>query len=75
MDGDALALSMRIACCAQLGIDASVDVHKLRAFQDADGGWSNAWFYRIPSTGELIGNRGYTTAMAAKALELVAEAE
>ena len=72
-DGDALALCMRIICCASLGIDASVDAKKLRALQDADGGWSNTWIYRLPSNNERVVNRGYTTGMAIKALKLISQ--
>lgn len=37
--------------------------------QDVDGGWKDGWFYRYPTTGMLVGNRGCTTALAINAIK------
>ncbi|TFY79237.1 hypothetical protein EWM64_g4776 [Hericium alpestre] len=70
MKGDALALAMRIICCTLEGIDASLDLLTLREMQQVDGGWADGWFYKYGSTGILIANRGLTTALAIRAIEL-----
>ncbi|KAF9259507.1 HAD-like protein [Marasmius fiardii PR-910] len=69
MKGDALALAMRVLCCSQEGIDASVDVIALRELQDVDGGWRDGWFYRYPIGDAVVANRGFTTALAINALK------
>ncbi|TFY65539.1 hypothetical protein EVG20_g5550 [Dentipellis fragilis] len=66
--GDALALAMRIICFNQEGIDPAVDLERLYALQEADGGWSDGWFYKYGSNGVLIANRGFTTALAINAI-------
>ncbi|KAJ8086651.1 hypothetical protein PM082_005474 [Marasmius tenuissimus] len=68
LKGDALALAMRVICCAEEGIDASVDVVALREMQSIDGGWPDGWFYKYGSNGVLIANRGFTTALAINAI-------
>ncbi|EIM80888.1 HAD-like protein [Stereum hirsutum FP-91666 SS1] len=67
--GDALALAIRVICCNQVGIDPSTDRSTLCKMQDVDGGWKDGWFYRYPTTGMLIGNRGCTTALAINAIK------
>ena len=75
MPGDALALAMRIICCSEQHIDASVDVPKLRELQAVDGGWEDGWFSRYPVSGLSVANRGFTTALAVKALQLYSATE
>ena len=70
MPGDALALAMRIVCCAEYDVDVSRDVQKLRELQEVDGGWSDGWLYKLPGTGLSFANRGLTTALAVKALKV-----
>ncbi|KAJ3554784.1 hypothetical protein NM688_g2929 [Phlebia brevispora] len=70
LPGDALALAMRVICCAEQGIDATVDAQRLREMQEPDGGWKDGWFYRYPIVGLIAANRGLTTALAMKALKL-----
>ncbi|KAK1236596.1 hypothetical protein PQX77_000148 [Marasmius sp. AFHP31] len=60
---------MRVICCAEEGIDASVDVVALREMQSVDGGWPDGWFYKYGSNGVLIANRGFTTALAINAIK------
>lgn len=67
--GDALALAIRVICCNQVGIDSSTDLSALCKMQDVDGGWKDGWFYRYPTTGMLVGNRGCTTALAINAIK------
>ena len=71
MQGDALALAMRVAYCATEGLDASVDAQKLKEMQDVDGGWKGGWFFRYPNKGFLVANDGFTTAVAVDALKRV----
>ena len=66
---DALALAMRILLSTKLELtpDPS-DVAALIAMQNADGSWCSGWFYKYGSSGVLIENVGFTTALALKAL-------
>ncbi|KDQ57457.1 hypothetical protein JAAARDRAFT_130231 [Jaapia argillacea MUCL 33604] len=73
-EGDALALAMRILTCASLGIRDEVDLRTLLPMQCEDGGWEIGWVYTYGSSGVKIGNRGFTTALAVKAVEAVEEA-
>ncbi|KAE9405549.1 HAD-like protein [Gymnopus androsaceus JB14] len=68
MQGDALALAMRVVCCNFAGIDASGDLVTLRGMQEIDGGWPDGWFYKYGSNGVRIANRGLTTAIAINAI-------
>jgi hypothetical protein len=67
--GDALALAMRVHCCNEAGLDAAVDVERLLALQQVDGGWNDGWFYKYGSADIKIANRGLTTAIAIEALQ------
>ncbi|KAJ7102373.1 HAD-like domain-containing protein [Mycena belliarum] len=68
--GDAVALSMRLIVCEYLGIENRIDLQSLLALQCEDGGWAIGPVYRYGVSGLKIGNRGLTTALAVKALEL-----
>ncbi|KAL1741402.1 HAD-like domain-containing protein [Schizophyllum fasciatum] len=68
MPGDALALAMRIISCHTAGVDATADLHRLLEMQQVDGGWDCGWFYKYGSSGVLIANRGFTTALAINAI-------
>ena len=61
---------MRIIACAEVGLDVSVDVQRLREMQDIDGGWKDGWFFTYPTEGLSVANDGLTTALAIKALQL-----
>lgn len=74
-DGDALALSMRIIVCDFVGIRNEVDFARLLPLQCEDGGWELSWMYRYPSNGTKIGNRGFTTALALTAVEIMSRLE
>jgi hypothetical protein len=69
-DGDAVALSMRVAAAARVGIRAVVDHGRLLSMQEDDGGWPVGWMYKYGASGELIGSRRLATALALQALEL-----
>jgi hypothetical protein len=71
--GDAPALAMRIiaACTVHVEDALGSDIQQLKGMQEVDGGWPSGWIYRYGSKDILIGNRGLTTALAMKALELV----
>jgi hypothetical protein len=76
--GDALAIAMRIIACRRVGIPATElqgDVKTLKGLQCEDGGWPFCGVYLIPSAKTQIGNRGVSTAMAVKAIELVDKEE
>ena len=67
--GDALALAMRVVACVSVGLHDEVDVWRLRPLQCEDGGWERGWCCRYGKTGIRMGNRGFTTVMAIKAIE------
>ena len=67
--GDALMLSFRIVACASLGIKDEVDMRSLLPLQQEDGGWQVGWLTKYGISGMKVGCRGYTTAMALKAVE------
>ncbi|KAF8210318.1 Haloacid dehalogenase-like hydrolase-domain-containing protein [Mycena galopus ATCC 62051] len=70
VEGDALQLAMRIVACSSLGIRDSVDLRTLRTLQCEDGGFEIGWMYKYGSSNIKIGNRGLTTALAVKAIEM-----
>ena len=68
-EGDSLALAMRILACAAVGIRNEIDFRTLLPLQCNDGGWGVGWIYKYGPLGVLIGNRGFATALAIKAVE------
>jgi hypothetical protein len=72
-DGDALALAMRILVCDFVGIQNDIDLRALLPLQCEDGGWEIGYIYKYGSSGIRIGNRGLTTALAVKAVEVMAQ--
>ncbi|KAH9919182.1 uncharacterized protein BXZ73DRAFT_105011 [Epithele typhae] len=67
--GDAIALALRVVICARFGVRNEVDMRALLPRQEEDGGWEVGWMYHYGISKMKIGNRGYTTAMALKAVE------
>ncbi|KAF7168772.1 hypothetical protein CNMCM5623_001665 [Aspergillus felis] len=68
---DSLALAMRILACLSVGMSqVEVDVRELLAMQSEDGSWEPGSFYRFGSTKMNVGNRGLTTALAIRAVEM-----
>ncbi|KAF7361854.1 Alpha-D-glucose-1-phosphate phosphatase YihX [Mycena venus] len=70
VEGDALQLAMRIVACTSLGLRNDVDLRTLRSLQCEDGGFEIGWMYKYGSSNIKIGNRGLTTALAIKAIEM-----
>ncbi|KAJ7132762.1 Haloacid dehalogenase-like hydrolase-domain-containing protein [Mycena crocata] len=70
VEGDALQLAMRIVACGSVGLRDEVDTRTLLTFQCEDGGWEIGWIYKYGSSAIKIGNRGLTTALAIKAIEV-----
>ncbi|TBU22525.1 HAD-like protein [Dichomitus squalens] len=68
IEGDSLALAMRIYSAASIGLHDIADYRKLLAMQQEDGSWPTGWFYRNGSSGILTGNQGLTTAIAVSAI-------
>ncbi|PYI20170.1 HAD-like protein [Aspergillus violaceofuscus CBS 115571] len=68
--GDAISLAMRVYACKLLGMSNLLDESTLRDMQCEDGGFPTCWVYRFGSTGVKIGNRGLTTTLAIKAIEM-----
>ncbi|EXJ85862.1 hypothetical protein A1O1_06231 [Capronia coronata CBS 617.96] len=68
--GDALELAMRVIACLDMGIKNEVDLKRLETSQQEDGGWEVGWLCQTGKTSLEIGNRGLTTAMAVKAIEM-----
>ncbi|KAF2967472.1 hypothetical protein GQX73_g6111 [Xylaria multiplex] len=67
-----MSLAMRIYACQLVGIDAKLyrkDFDTLLSLQGRDGGWPAGHFTCIGKTGARIGNRGLTTAFAAKTIQ------
>jgi hypothetical protein len=73
--GDALALAMRIiaACTVHVEDALGSDIQQLKGMQEVDGGWPTGWIYKYGSIDILIGNRGLTTALALKAINLISQ--
>lgn len=66
-----LPLALRISACQAIGLNLSIyreDLKKLMSLQEQDGGFPAGHFCCIGRTGARIGNRGLTTALAAKIL-------
>ncbi|KAI2470663.1 HAD-like protein [Annulohypoxylon bovei var. microspora] len=64
-----LSLALRIFACQLIGINEKLyrkDLRTLLSLQDRDGGWPAGHFCCVGKTGTRIGNRGLTTALAAK---------
>lgn len=67
-----VVLAMRVVACQRMKIAPSLvrpDLESLLQLQEADGGWPAGHYCRMGSTGERIGNRGLTTALALKAIQ------
>ncbi|KAH6917688.1 Haloacid dehalogenase-like hydrolase-domain-containing protein [Coprinopsis sp. MPI-PUGE-AT-0042] len=69
VEGDALALAMRIVVCNFVGLRNSRDLQTLLSLQLEDGGWPLSWVYRVPSKKVKVGNRGLATAVAINAIQ------
>ncbi|KAF8910343.1 Haloacid dehalogenase-like hydrolase-domain-containing protein [Mucidula mucida] len=69
VQGDALALAMRVLVCDYVGVRNEVDFRALLDLQCDDGGWEIGWMYTYGSSGIKIGNRGLSTALAIQAIE------
>ena len=67
--GDALALSMRILAASVVEVCDRVDYEALLDMQEGDGGFPAGWMYKYGMSGMLLGNRGFTTALAVKAVK------
>ncbi|KAI0399651.1 HAD-like protein [Xylaria palmicola] len=67
-----LSLALRIYACQIVGLDAKAyrkDFELLLTLQERDGGWPAGHFCCVGKTGARIGNRGLTTALAAKIIK------
>ena len=69
LEGDSLALAMRVSACNTVGIKDELDLKTLRARQTSDGSWADGWVYRYGVHGTHIANKGLTTALAISAIE------
>lgn len=69
VEGDALALAMRIVVCNFVGLRNARDLQTLLSLQLEDGGWPLSWVYRVPSKKVKVGNRGLATAVAINAIQ------
>lgn len=68
-DGDALALAMRVIAGAAAGVRMYVDHERLLKMQQEDGGFPLGWAYKYGGSGILLGNKGWTTALAVQAIK------
>lgn len=68
-DGDALALAMRIIAGAAVGVRMYVDHERLLKMQEEDGSFPLGWAYKYGGSGILLGNKGWTTALAVQAIK------
>lgn len=69
MEGDGLALAMRLIVCDFTKVKNEIDLQTLRDLQREDGGWDSGLIYKYGSSGLSIGNRGLTTVMAIHAIQ------
>ncbi|KIK58927.1 hypothetical protein GYMLUDRAFT_74732 [Collybiopsis luxurians FD-317 M1] len=69
--GDALAHAIRILVCDYVGIYNHRDFSELVQLQCEDGSWEQGWLYKYGKSKILIGNRGLTTALAMRAVEVI----
>jgi hypothetical protein len=68
---DSLSLAMRILACLSVGISqVEQDVRELLAMQCEGGSWEPGSFYRFGSSKVSVGNRGLTTALAIRAVDM-----
>jgi hypothetical protein len=67
---DAISLGMRLICFAEVGIRDHVGLQTLCSMQTEDGGWELGTVYQYASKKLRIGNRGLSTALAIRAIEL-----
>ena len=68
-DGDAQQLAMRVIAGATMGIRMFVDYERLLRMQEVDGSFPMGWAYKYGGSGILLGNKGWTTALALKAIK------
>ena len=68
-EGDAQQLAMRIIAGAVTGMRMIVDYERLMSMQEEDGSFPMGWAYKYGSTGMLVGNKGWTTALAVQAIK------
>lgn len=73
VEGDSIALAMRILVCDFVGLRDEIDLRSLLPLQCEDGGWEIGWIYKYGSSGLRIGNRGLTTALALNALRATSQ--
>lgn len=71
VQGDSLALAMRVLICDYVGVRNEVDLRALLELQCDDGGWEIGWMYKYGSSGVQIGNRGLCTALAVSAIAAI----
>ncbi|KAF9468730.1 hypothetical protein BDZ94DRAFT_1294279 [Collybia nuda] len=66
---DPLSTAIRILLSTKLELASDpVDVYDLLRMRNKNGSWTGGWFYKYGSSGILIENAGFTTAIALKAL-------
>ncbi|OAL38690.1 hypothetical protein AYO20_01896 [Fonsecaea nubica] len=68
--GDTIELAMRVIACLDMGLKNNVDLRKLEALQEEDGGWPIGWLCQTGKISLKIGSRGVATALAVKAIEM-----
>lgn len=68
-EGDAQQLAMRVIAGAAVGVKMFVDYERLVGMQEEDGAWPMGWAYKYGGSGILLGNKGWTTSLAVKAIE------
>jgi len=73
VEGNSIALAMRILVCDFVGLRDEIDLRSLHPFQCEDDGWEIGWIYKYGSSGLRIGNRGLTTALAFNALKAMSQ--
>lgn len=69
VEGDAIALGMRIFACDVAGLKNVIDRQTLLSMQCEDGGWPIGWMYKFPTANVRIGSRGLATALAVSAFK------
>ena len=68
-EGSALDLAMRIIAGATVSVPMYVDYERLLKMHCADGSFPLGWAYKYGESGIVLGNQGWTTALAIQAIK------
>lgn len=70
-EADSMGLAMRVLACHYMGLRNELDLQRLLTMQQEDGSFEIGWLCQYGKTQMKLGNRGLTTALAVRAVEVV----